>query len=263
MTVTLTRNGAVAEVLLNRPEKMNAVDASIFEGLPETAEQIRADRSIRAVVLTGAGGNFSAGLDLAFMQASLGLERFKEMALNPDEGRIANYFQRPATVWQDVEVPVICALEGVAFGAGCQIAMGADMRIAAPDARLSVMETKWGLVPDMGIMTVLHRLMRIDQAMDLVLSARVFGAAEAQALGVVTRVSETPLDDARALAEQIAGRSPDAVRACKRLLTRAWQMNDADALRLEAEMQVSVLGKPNQIEAVMANMQKRAPNFVD
>ena len=151
MTVTLTKNGPVAEVLLNRPEKMNAVDASIFEGLPAIGEQIRADRSIRAVVLSGAGENFSAGVDLMFMQGALTLDSFREKALNLPQGQSANYFQRPSTIWQDVEVPVICALHGVSFGAGCQIALGADIRIAAPGTRMSVMEMKWGLVPDMGI----------------------------------------------------------------------------------------------------------------
>lgn len=263
MTVTLTRTGPVAEVLLNRPEKMNAVDATIFEGLPEAGEEIRADRSIRAVVLAGAGGNFSAGLDLGFMQSTLARGDFVKTALERAEGQSANYFQRPCTVWQEVEVPVICALDGVAFGAGCQIALGADIRIAAPDARLSLMEMKWGLVPDMGILTTLPRLMRMDQAMELVLSGRVVEAPETQALGLVTQLSQTPLQDARALAEQMATRSPDAVRAAKQMLLKGWQMDPAAALRLEADLQAGLIGQHNQIEAVMANMQKRPPVFRD
>lgn len=263
MSVSLTRNGPMAEVLLNRPEKMNAVDASIFEGLPVTGDQILADRSIRAVVLSGAGGNFSAGVDLGFMQGALTPDSFKDKAFNLPEGQIANYFQRPSTIWQEVEVPVICALEGVAFGAGCQIAMGADIRIAAPDTHLSVMEMKWGLIPDMGAMTLLPRLMRLDQAKDLVLTARVVQAEEALALGLITRISKTPLDDARAMAAELANRSPDAVRAAKRLLNAGWDLPDAAALQLEAEIQAELLGQPNQMEAVIANMQKRAPVFQD
>lgn len=263
MTVTLTRTGAVAEVTLNRPEKMNAVDGSIFEGLFAAGEEIRADRSIRAVVLTGAGGNFSAGVDLQFMQGSLSIDGFKSNALDLPQGQIANYYQRPSIIWQDVEVPVICALEGVAFGAGCQIALGADIRIAAPAARMCVMEMKWGLIPDMGLLATLPRLVRMDQAMDLVLSARIVAAAEAAELGLVTRLSETPLADAREMAEQIANRSPDAVRASKQLLNRGWDMPKDAALRLEADLQASILGQPNQIEAVMANLQKRPPQFKD
>lgn len=263
MSVTLTRNGPVAEVRLNRPDKMNAVDASIFEGLAERGEEIRADRSIRAVVLTGEGDNFSAGVDLSFMKTSLDAESFRKRALNLPGGQIANYFQRPSTVWQDVEVPVICALHGVVFGAGCQIALGADIRIAAPNTRMSIMEMRWGLVPDMGLMTTLPRLMRLDQAKDLVLTGRIVEAEEAQSLGLITRLTETPLEDARAMAQQLAAQSPDAVRAGKALLNQGWQAPAAEALALEAELQATLIAQPNQLEAIAANMQKRAPKFAD
>jgi len=263
MSVNVNRLGPVAEVRINRPDKMNAVDGSVFEGLAEAGDELRTDRTVRAVVLTGEGDNFSAGVDLSFMRDAMTPERFGEIALNLPEGQTANYFQRPSTVWQDVEVPVICALKGVAFGAGCQIALGADIRIAALDIRMSVMEMKWGLIPDMGLMTTLPQLMRQDQAKELVLTGRVVEAEEALSLGLVTRLSETPLEDAHAFAEQIASQSPDAVRAAKALLNQGWQATPAQSLKLEAELQAGVLGKPNQIEAVMANLQKRPPAFTD
>lgn len=158
-------------------------------------------------------------------------------------------------------MPVIAALHGVAYGGGCQIALGADIRIAAPDARLSIMEIKWGLIPDMGLMAALPRLVRMDVAKDLVFSGRVVGAEEALALGLITRIAADPLAAAQEEAQKIAQRSPDAIRAAKALLEQGWNEPPGRALRLEAELQAAVIGMPNQVEAVRANLEKRAPDF--
>lgn len=260
-TVTLTRTGAIAEVAINRPERHNAVDLSVFEGLAQIGETLKSDRSVRAVILRGEGANFCSGIDTSLFTANPDPKSLIDRILALPDGESANFFQKPCTIWQEMDVPVIAALQGVTYGAGLQIALGADIRIAAPDTRLSVMEIKWGLIPDMGITTVLPRLMRIDQAKELLFSGRVVDAREAAQLGLVTRLSETPLEDARALAESIAQKNPDAIRRDKRLLNDTWTTHRAEALRLEAVLQSEIIGQPNQIEAVMANMQKRAPTF--
>jgi enoyl-CoA hydratase/carnithine racemase len=160
-------------------------------------------------------------------------------------------------------MPVICAIHGVAYGGGIQIALAADVRIVAPDAKLSVREVHWGLIPDMSGTQTLRHLVREDVAKELVYTARTVSGEEAVALGLATRTSDTPLESAMALAREIAGRSPDAVRAAKRLLDQTRLLGEAEGLRLEEEVQRSVMGKPNQLEAVRANMEKREPKFED
>lgn len=260
-TVTLTRDGPLAEVCLNRPERHNAVDLSVFEGLARIGETLKADKGLRAVILRGEGANFCSGIDTSLFTANPDPKALIGRILDLPEGESANFFQKPCTVWQDLDMPVIAAVQGACYGAGLQIALGADIRLASPDARLSVMEIKWGLIPDMGITTTLPRLMRIDQAKELLFTGRVVEAEEAAALGLVTRVVGDPLAEARALAQTIVAKNPDAVRRDKRLLNETWTAGRAEALRLEAVLQSEVIGQPNQIEAVMAQMQKRAPRF--
>jgi enoyl-CoA hydratase/carnithine racemase len=211
---------------------------------------------VRAVVLHGAGPSFCSGLDVsAFASIDDILER--------EAGRRSNLVQRTCTDWIDVPAPVIAAIHGNCFGGGLQIALGADIRLAAPDARLSVMESKWGLVPDMGITSTLPRLVRIDVAKELTYTGRLLTGTEAAALGLVTRVTEDPLAAAKELAGQIAGRSPDAVRAAKRLYDTSWHAPVEEGLALETELQVGLIGSPNQIEAVRAGMAKEPANFAD
>jgi enoyl-CoA hydratase/carnithine racemase len=256
----------VADVRLARADKMNAIDSAMFSALGDAGRALADDKSVRAVVLSGEGRAFCAGLDM---------ENFAAMAGGPRSGggadpklferssSGANRAQLAAWIWQELPVPVIAAIHGVAYGGGLQIALGADLRIVAPDARLSVMEVKWGLIPDMSGTQTLRRLVRQDVAKELTFTGRVVSGTEAVALGLATRASETPLDDALALAREIAGKSPDAVRAAKRLLQQAWQGSIADGLKLEEELQRSLIGKPNQVEAVKANLEKRAPKFAD
>ena len=264
--VTVTMTDGVADVRLNRADKMNAIDGPMFQALAETGATLAADTTVRAVVLSGEGRAFCAGLDFS---------SFKGMAERssppPDVGRArperehfpngANSSQQAAWVWQDVPVPVIAAVHGVAYGGGLQIALGADIRFAAPDARLSIMEIKWGLIPDMCATQSLRRLVRLDVAKELTFTGRVIDGREALALGLVTHVSETPLDDALALAREIAGRSPDAVRAAKQLWNTTDRCTTEEAFGIEESTQRSLIGTPNQVEAVRANMKKRAPAF--
>jgi enoyl-CoA hydratase/carnithine racemase len=250
----------VATVTLNRPDKHNALDVPMFDGIIAAAEELRATPGVRAVVLHGDGPSFCSGLDVAGVMAS-----------SPDGNAITerleeaspNWFQRAAYEWVRLPVPVIAAIHGNCLGGGLQIALGADIRIAAPDARLSVMEVKWGLIPDMSITRTLPRLVGIDVAKELTFTARVFSGEEAATLGVVTRLAEDPLASAFELAAEIAGRSPDAVRAAKRLFEEAWTEGVETTLGLEAELQQGLIGSPNQIAAVTAGFTKQPAEFVD
>ena len=251
----------IAEVTLNRPDKMNAFDAAMFTDLVAAGESLHSEPGLRAVILTGSGRAFSAGIDTAMLaEFATDLPALRAEIVTPPKGEASNRFQKPCTVWADLPVPVIAAIHGVAFGAGMQLALGADYRIAAPDARFSIMESRWGLVPDMGLTKFLPALMRADQALELILSARVLEAPEAQSLGLVSRLAADPLTEAREMARFIAARSPEAVRGAKALVRAAWPGGDRH-LALEARLQADIIGSPNQIEAVMAGMQKRTPRF--
>lgn len=253
--------GPVAEVRLNRPEKKNAFSMKMFDALPNAAQRLGEQAGLRAVVLCGAGGCFSAGLDIAVFPELAGrLDQVKMQLRNPDAGETANFFQHPVTCWQALPVPVIAAVEGVCLGAGMQLALAADFRFAAPDAQFSIMETKWGLIPDMGITQSLPKLVAADVAKQLIMTADVISAQKALELGLITRITDDPVKEAHAFALQLAERSPDAVNAAKKLVDQAWRTDPA-GLALEGELQAQIIGGANQIEAVMANMQKRPPKF--
>lgn len=255
-------DGPVAEVRLNRPEKKNALTLEMLDALVAAGRELAEAPGLRAVVLCGTGRDFSAGLDTGVLMAMAGrLDEIKAEMLTPPEGEVANRFQLPATIWSRVPVPVIAALEGVCFGGGAQIALGADFRIARPDLRFSIMEGKWGLIPDMGISQSLPNLLPVDRAKELIMTARILSGAEAKSLGLVTRLSDDPLVEARALAAALAARSPDAVRSAKVLVDRIYQGAPAAHLRLEAELQADLMGAPNQVETIMANMQNREPVY--
>ena len=256
----LTIDDAVATVRLARPDKLNALDADMFEGLIRAGRQIMSDKSVRAVVLHGEGRAFSAGLDFSSFMGKPGL---MQKLLARGEGSPANVAQRVAWIWQEVPVPVIAAVHGAAFGGGLQIALGADIRYVAPDAQLSVMEIKWGLIPDMSITQTLPHLVPLDVAKELTFTGRILSGVEAVELGLATRVCDDPLAEALATAKLIASKSPHAIRAGKALFNDARTMSRADALKLETALQVGLLGSPNQVEAVQANMMKREPQFKD
>jgi enoyl-CoA hydratase/carnithine racemase len=250
----------VAVVTLTRAGKHNALDVAMFEQIISAAERLAAQSGVRAVILHGDGPSFCSGLDVvSIMAAGGGVAGLTDRV----QGDVPNWFQRAAHDWLDLPVPVIAALHGNCLGGGLQIALGADIRIAAPDTRLSVMEVKWGLVPDMSITRTLPRLVSIDVAKELTYTGRIFDGVEAARLGVVTRVADDPLAAARALAAEIAGRSPDAVRAAKRLFDESWTGAKQQTLALEAELQLGLIGSPNQLAAVTAGFTKEPAEFVD
>jgi enoyl-CoA hydratase/carnithine racemase len=250
----------VATVRLTRPEKHNALDLPMFEAITGAAERVAAERGVRAVVLHGDGPSFCSGIDIVgVMSGPSGADGLTD----PLRAEPPNWFQRAAYEWIRVPVPVIAALHGNCFGGGLQIALAADIRIATPDARLSVMEVKWGLVPDMAITRTLPRLVPIDVAKELTYTGRVLSGTEAKELGLVTRVAEDPLVAARELAGEIASKSPDAIRSAKRLYDEAWTGAPEQTLALEAQLQVALLGSPNQLAAVTAGLARQPAEFVD
>lgn len=258
----------VAHVRLDRPDKMNALDQAMFTAIAGAGETVGSDASVRAVVLSGAGRAFCSGLDFGSFQAmadaggagstdgdaSLG-------AIGQTDDRITHLGQQVAHVWQEVPVPVIAAVHGVALGGGCQIALGADIRICAPDARFSVLEVKWGLIPDMTGTWMLPRLVGLDVAKELTFTGRMVEGPEAVRLGLATRVADDPLVAALELAREIAGKSPEAVRAAKRLLNDSGTVPIAEQFAAERAEIGKLVGSPNQVEAVMAGFEKRDPRF--
>jgi enoyl-CoA hydratase/carnithine racemase len=257
--VTVEIADHVARVTLARPEKLNAVDPEMLEALIAAGAEV--DREdVRAVVIAGDGRAFCAGLDFASFGA-MGATDPQAMVLPRTHGD-ANRWQQAALVWHRLPVPVIAALTGQVYGAGLQIAAGADIRVAAPDAELAVMEMKWGLVPDMGGMVLLPRLLRSDVLRRLTYTARPVPAEEALRLGLVTEIADDPREAALALAAEIAGRSPSAVRAAKRLIGVAESgAPAAEVLLAESREQADLIGGADQMEAVAANLARRPPRF--
>ena len=259
---------AVAHVRLNRPEKKNALDAGMFDGLLSAARSLCDDSSVRAVVLSGEGDSFSAGLDVS----SLG--DMASGALDPESESIreatrdlsrdgANRAQQLAWLWQELPVPVIAAVQGAAYGGGLHIALGADIRFIAPDARIAFVEITWGLVPDLSGTQALRRLVPLDVAKKLILTGEVITGERAVALHLGTELSERPLEDAFELARVIAQRSPEAVRAAKKLLNESALVPLAEGLANEMRASAGLMGGKNQIEAVMAKLERRTPQFQD
>lgn len=259
--VKISLNEHVAEVMLNRPDKYNALDMQMFEALGAAAVSLADEPGLRAVVLYGAGGNFCAGIDVGvFTDPNVKID---QTLMGPIAASKANLFQRAAYAWRELPVPVICALDGVTYGGGLQIALGADLRYAATDTRFSIMETKWGLIPDMAISTTLRHIVAADKIKELAWSAKVFDAREALELGIVTGIHADPLAAAKKFAEDCAARSPEAIRGIKQLVNEAWHLSEAESLALEAKLQLGIMGSPNQIEAVRANLENRQARFAD
>jgi len=250
----------VADVRLTRADKMNALDPAMFDALLAACDRLGRERRLCAVVLSGEGRAFCAGLDMESFAA------MKEGGVRNIEARThgrSNAFQHVVLGWRELAVPVIAAVHGVAFGGGFQLALGADIRYVAADTRMSIMEVKWGLVPDMGGTILMRHLARDDIIRELTYSGRIFSADEARTYGFATRVCPDPRAEALALARQIAEKSPDAIRAAKRLLNIAAESDAAASLLAESHEQAQLVGSFNQTEAVMANLEKRAPRFAD
>jgi enoyl-CoA hydratase/carnithine racemase len=260
--VQVTVSAGVADVRLTRPEKRNALDPAMFAALVTAGERLKTETGLRAVVLSGEGPDFCAGLDFGAFRAMGSGERLSAtVELPPSDGPARATGQRAAYVWAELPVPVIAALHGNALGGGLQIALGADIRIVAPDARLAVMEVTWGLVPDMTGTQLLPELVGRDVAKELSYTGRVISGEEAAALGLCTRTDPDPRSAALVLAREIAGRNPHAVRAAKRLLDMAGRVDLATGFAAEQTEIGALIGSPNQVEAVTANFAKRPPAF--
>lgn len=248
----------LAQVVLNRPDKRNALNLEILQGLVDAQETLKAQEGLRAVLLRGEGPAFCAGLDIRSFEGRL--DAINQLLNTGKDG--ATLVQRAALGWRSIKVPVIAVLQGSVLGGGLQIALGADLRFAAEDAALSLMEVRWGLVPDMGASITLPALVRQDVAMDMAFTGRVVKAPEAKALGLVTRIDADPLAVANQYLQELVGRSPEAIAAAKALFARAWDAQALkDKLSFEAALQISLLGSPNQVEAAKANFEGRPPLF--
>lgn len=272
--VLITIADGVADVRFNRPDKRNALDGAMFAAIAEAGERLKTEPGVRAVVLSGEGKSFCAGLDFSSFQAMAGPgggaaaadTDGESDAPSPgamEDGRITHLGQQCCWVWQELAVPVIAAVHGHALGGGLQIALGADIRIVHPGTKLSVREVHWGLVPDMTGTFVLAKLVRPDIAKELTYTARIFDGEEAERLGIATRTSNSPVEDALALAREIAQRSPGAIRGAKELFNRIYDEGAAEQFAAERRIIGAQIGSPNQVEAVMAGFENRQPVFSD
>jgi len=245
----------IAYVTLNRAEKHNGLDKQMIVDLVQVAKCINKDRSIRCVILQGSGASFCAGLDFSYVakNPSMIAKFFIKLPWNKD-----NMFQRVAHVWRDISVPVIAAVHGNCFGAGMQIILACDYRIATPDANLSILEMKWGLIPDMSGMVTLSRLTRVDIAQELTMTGRFFSGTQAEEYGLVSKVCEKPLVEAQALAKKICQQSPDAIAATKYLFKKTWKKDTRMALFWERITQFRLLGRKNQKIAMQNGLTRNA-----
>ena len=255
--VTTTITDQIADVRLNRADKMNAIDPAMFTEIGATIDALADRKDVRCVVLSGEGKAFCAGLDMASMAAG----GSGTSAERNDQGSILP--QHVTWGWRNLPMPVIAAIHGVAFGGGFQIMSGADIRIAAPGTRFAIRETYWGLVPDMAGFAIWRGLVRDDVLRELVYTAREFDADEALHHGFITRIADDPHAAAMEMATAIAARSPHAIRGAKRLCNMAHDTDPRTMLEAETHEQMAVIGKPNMMEAVAANMGKRAAVFAD
>lgn len=257
--VRMSIEQGVATVALARPAKLNALDMHMFEELAQVTSVLSNRTDVHAVVLTGEGKSFSAGIDLQLLQA-LSNEENRARLAERSHGS-SNIFQHAAMAWRALPMPVIAALHGAVYGGGLQIALGTDIRVAAPTARFSVMELKWGLVPDMGGTALLRQVLRDDVARQLVYTGGIITGEKALALGLVTQIEDDPLLMALNMARGIAKQSPAAIRAAKRLMNAMAETGASELLRLEAQEQLALLGNADTQEAIAANVEGRAPSF--
>lgn len=241
--LNIEKQNGIAIVKLNRPEKRNAMSFALLKELVSTAEALKKDRSLRAVILTGENHVFSAGIDLADLNNPQNRAYAAWELLKPGQ----SLFQKAFLIWQQLPIPVISAIEGYCFGAGMQLALASDIRIVHPSTKMSIMESRWGLVPDMGLTRSLKGLIPLDLAKELTLTGRIFEATYAKEIGLITHLSDDPLAQALSLAEEMAARSPDAVAAAKSVLD-AMEHAPQKALRLEKLWQFKLLlGKNSRI----------------
>ena len=264
--VSITVENGIADVKLIRSDKMNALDDQMFDALIEAGQAVSKDETVRCVVLSGDGKAFCAGIDVSnFAQMSQGDSAFTEggRSLETRTFGHSNKFQYVVSVWRDCPVPVIAAVHGVAVGGGCQLTLGADIRLVHPDTRMSIMELKWGLIPDMAGISMARELASIDVLRELTYTARIFSGEEAVQYGLATRTSQSPYEEAMALAREIASKNPTAIQAAKSFFNTIQDLSFEENLLNESKLQDTIINKHNQVEAVRAELEKRAPNFKD
>jgi enoyl-CoA hydratase/carnithine racemase len=265
--VSISIKDGIADVRLVRADKMNALDQAMFEALVAATDRLSKEKSVRVVVLSGEGRAFCAGLDMGRFAAMKekggnGVPGGESRDLAKRTHGLANFPQQAVWGWRQLPVPVIAAITGVAFGGGFQLALGADIRLMAPDARMSIMEIKWGLVPDMAGTPILANLVRDDILRELTYTGRIFSAQEALSYGLATRICDDPRTAALEMAREISAKNPHAIRAAKRMLNNL-SVDPGPALLAESVEQQKLIGSPNQTEAVRANIEKRAPRFAE
>lgn len=260
-TLEITSADGIATVRLNRPEVKNAMSLQMMEDLYQAGLQLAEDRKLRAIILAGGDEVFCAGIDVnVLMSAAQNMDALREKIATQISTEIGNQFQAPNTIWSTIPVPVIAAINGHCLGAGMQLALGADFRIASPDARLSILEAKWGLIPDMGLSQSLPKYLPADIAKELIMTGRMLDGAEAKSLGLVTRLADDPIGAAQEMAEGFKAFSPDAVAQSKRMVDQIWGA-DKDALKTEADLQLQIMGEANQMNKAMASFSKTDPSF--
>ncbi|MEW6575750.1 crotonase/enoyl-CoA hydratase family protein [Sphingorhabdus buctiana] len=263
ISITMLEDG-IADVRMTRVDKMNALDGAQWNALVEAIDQLKATPGLRVVVLSGEGRAFCAGLDLSSLQGERDPGASSAGGTLADRTKgISNNAQYAAYGWRELPVPVIAAVHGVAFGAGSQIMAGADIRIVHPDTRIAIMEMKWGLVPDVGGMPLWRTQVADDVLREMIYTNREFNGVEAKEMGFATHVSDDPHAKAMELARVIANKNPHAIRGAKRMCNALATASDAELLQMESDEQLKVIRTPNQMEAVMSEMQKRKPNFAD
>lgn len=262
--LTISIDDGVADVRLNRPDKMNALDGPMFDALVAAGDRLAADDSVRAVVLSGEGRAFCAGLDFSGFVAMAGDDDASMGSIGRvAEGRITHHAQQACWTWHEIPVPVIAAVHGVAFGGGLQLALGADIRIVAADVRMAILEIRWGLSPDMTATQVLPRLVGPDMAKELTWTGREVGGEEAVRIGLATHISDDPRTAALELAREIASKSPHAIRGAKHLIDFSMQADWSAGFAEERRVIGSLISGPNQVEAVHAYFEKRPAAYRD
>jgi enoyl-CoA hydratase/carnithine racemase len=261
--VKITIENNVADVRFNRPDKYNALSFDMIDAMAAAINRLATEPGVRAVVISGEGTSFCAGLDIEnFAAMQSGEKRFPDLT-DRYQNRISNIYQHIGYGWKELAVPVIAAIHGVALGGGLQIALGADIRFSTPNAKFSLMEMRWGLIPDMSVTQTIRDVVSIDVAKELIFTGKIIQGEEALRLKLVTHVSEKPYEDAMALAREIASKNPDAIRAAKKLINEVWHGDSARGLMMESELMMTLMGTPNQLEAVTANFTKQPPKFKD
>lgn len=263
--VLCTITDGVADVRFNRADKRNALDAAMFAAIAETGERLRHTPGVRAVVLSGEGASFCAGLDFSSFQAMAGgggTGVRVEVAI-PDDSPVKALGQHAVYVWRQIPAPVIAAVHGHALGGGFQLALGADLRIVHPNVQMSVLEIRWGLIPDMCGTVLLPPLVGLEAAKELTFTGRMIDGAEAVRLGLASRVADDPRAEALALARELAAKNPHALRVGKELLENVGRIGLGEAFQAEQTGIRSLIGSPNQVEAVTAFFEKRPPVFTD